>query len=97
MTNNEISDLFSKSSNRVLYSTEWKLLREKVIEHYGCKCMRCGKVPKTTSQVNVDHIKPRKYYPELTFDFENLQVLCGRCNQNKGNKNIIDYRMLNQF
>jgi 5-methylcytosine-specific restriction endonuclease McrA len=54
--------------------------------------MRCGSEPKDRRKVNVDHIKPRKYFPELALCFDNLQVLCSRCNKEKGNKTATDYR-----
>ena len=56
--------------------------------------MMCGRSPKTHRGVvaNVDHIKPRSKYPELSLVFDNLQVLCGACNKGKGNKYQTDYR-----
>ena len=56
------------------------------------RCMRCGVTPRKRSDVNVDHIKPRKTHPHLALDFDNLQVLCRWCNKRKGNKNDADYR-----
>ena len=35
---------------------------------------------------NIDHIKPRKFFPELALDILNLQLLCAKCNKRKGNK-----------
>ena len=54
--------------------------------------MCCGKVP--DHGINVDHIKPRKFFPELALDFDNLQILCGRCNKAKGNRHHTDYRLI---
>lgn len=54
--------------------------------------MCCGMTPDNKKNSNVDHIKPRLYYPELARDINNLQVLCGRCNKEKGNKHTTDYR-----
>jgi uncharacterized protein (TIGR02646 family) len=73
-------------------SKEWKELRRNVIKTYGRRCMKCGSTPKNPKMTHVDHIKPRKHYPELALVFENLQVLCCKCNKDKGNKNSIDYR-----
>ena len=42
--------------------------------------------------MNVDHIKPRKKYPELALDKSNLQVLCEECNHGKGNWDETDWR-----
>jgi 5-methylcytosine-specific restriction endonuclease McrA len=53
--------------------------------------MKCGCTPKDPTKTNVDHIKPRRRYPELALEFSNLQILCNRCNKQKGNK-VADYR-----
>lgn len=42
--------------------------------------------------LNVDHVKPRKFYPELALDLDNLQVLCALCNHGKGNSDATDWR-----
>lgn len=42
--------------------------------------------------MNVDHIKPRKLFPELALDPDNLQVLCHECNHGKGNWDMTDFR-----
>ena len=94
LSNNEIADLFAKSNNSFLCSTEWRELRQRVLTHYGCVCMKCGKEPENRRHIHVDHIKPRKFFPELSLDFDNLQVLCNRCNWRKGNKNQTDYRQI---
>jgi len=44
------------------------------------------------ARLNVDHIRPRRYYPELALELGNLQVLCAACNQGKGNKDATDWR-----
>lgn len=54
--------------------------------------MCCGAEPKDRRKINVDHIKPRKYFPELALVEDNLQVLCGTCNKRKGNRHQTDYR-----
>ncbi|MGL5077742.1 MAG: HNH endonuclease [Waterburya sp.] len=92
LSDNELAASFAKSNKSVLCSLEWKTLRNSVIDFYGCKCMKCKKVLEQRKFANVDHIKPRKYFPELTWEFSNLQVLCSKCNREKGNKNQNDYR-----
>lgn len=74
-------------------SKEWKEIRVRVLEKYECKCMMCGRSPKKHGIViHVDHIKPRSKYPELSLEFNNLQILCEDCNVGKSNKYDTDWR-----
>jgi 5-methylcytosine-specific restriction endonuclease McrA len=83
----------SKStSNDFLQTFEWRRLRMQALKKYGAKCMCCGATPQSGAIMNVDHIKPRKIFPELALDIDNLQVLCGECNHGKGNWDMTDWR-----
>lgn len=75
-----------------LQSFEWRRIRLKILQKYGRKCMCCGATPETGAVMNVDHIKPRKLFPELALDEDNLQVLCHDCNHGKGNWCQTDFR-----
>ncbi len=70
------------------HSKEWRELRADVLAHYGRRCMKCSS---TTRTLQVDHIQPRYYRPDLALVFENLQVLCILCNKEKGIQDT-DYR-----
>ena len=87
---NEVAELI-KTKPDFMKSEEWFVLKAKTIAQYGCVCMKCKKTIRSWMQINVDHIKPRKYYPHLQNDPQNLQILCGTCNKEKGNKEM-DYR-----
>lgn len=93
LSDNEMAARLRGSGDSFLASAEWKELRRLMVEKHGAKCMCCGFVPKHPWQINVDHVKPRRFYPELALDEGNLQVLCARCNKAKGNK-VTDYRTL---
>jgi len=67
---------------------KWQKLRKAVFRKYGKVCMKCG----STGEIHVDHIKPKSKYPELAYEFSNMQLLCRDCNYEKSNKNTIDYR-----
>ena len=55
--------------------------------------MCCGACPDDGRTVlHVDHIKPRHRHPELSLDIDNLQLLCGVCNQGKGAWDETDFR-----
>lgn len=92
MTDNEVASSIRRAGTDFLSSYEWRSLKAKVHAVYGYRCMCCGFDPKDRRKSNVDHIKPRRFFPELALDFDNLQVLCGRCNKAKGNNHMTDYR-----
>jgi len=79
-------------SKAFLTSFEWRSLRMQALKLYGAKCMCCGATPTTGAVMNVDHIKPRKFYPGLALDINNLQILCDECNHGKGNWDQTDWR-----
>lgn len=53
------------ASEEFLKTYEWRKLRQVVIEKYGNKCMCCGAIPANGTYLCVDHVLPRKKYPEL--------------------------------
>lgn len=80
------------SSNEFLSTYEWRKLRMQAFKKYGSKCMCCGATPATGAVINVDHIKPRRLFPSLALDINNLQILCHECNHGKGNWDQTDWR-----
>lgn len=77
-----------------LLTYEWRRLRMEVIVERGKRCECCGATPQPGNDVviNVDHIKPRRKFPELALAKSNLQILCGACNHGKGNWDETDWR-----
>lgn len=73
-------------------SKEWKVLRYKALKLHGGRCQCCGRGAKDGSVLHVDHIRPRKRYPELALRLDNLQVLCASCNTGKGAWDQTDWR-----
>jgi 5-methylcytosine-specific restriction endonuclease McrA len=72
-------------------SPEWRKLRRQVINRYGKVCMCCGKLTRG-KETHVDHIQPRSKRRDLELSFENLQILCRKCNDTKSDKHCTDYR-----
>lgn len=85
------------SSDAFLMSFEWRRLRMQALKKYGSKCMCCGATPESGAIMNVDHIKPRKLFPSLALDINNLQILCHECNHGKGNWDMTDWRKKEQL
>lgn len=81
-----------ETSNAFLQSYEWRKVRMVALKKYGAVCQCCGATPQTGAVMNVDHIKPRKLFPQLALDVDNLQVLCHECNHGKGNWDMTDWR-----
>lgn len=79
-------------SDGFLDTYAWRVVRMKVLIRDGRRCACCGATPATGAVMNVDHIKPRRLYPELALDENNLQVLCHECNHGKGNWDETDWR-----
>ena len=79
-------------SDAFLESFEWRRLRMQILKRDGAKCSCCGATPADGRVMNVDHIKPRRKYPEMALDPSNLQVLCSECNHGKGNWDETDWR-----
>ena len=75
-----------------LESFAWRKVRMLALKKYGARCLCCGATPATGAVMNVDHIKPRKLFPELALDLNNLQILCHECNHGKGNWDQTDWR-----
>jgi 5-methylcytosine-specific restriction endonuclease McrA len=80
-----------------LQSYEWRALRMLILKKRGARCECCGATPADgTTIINVDHIKPRRDFPELALEESNLQVLCDACNHGKGNWDQTDWRAESQ-
>jgi 5-methylcytosine-specific restriction endonuclease McrA len=81
-----------------LRSDQWTRLRYDAREHnrriHGRNCCAaCGQRGGANGRkLNVDHIYPRKHFPQLALILENLQVLCADCNKGKGNRYATDWR-----
>ena len=73
------------NSDAFLSSYEWRSLRMRVLVRCGAQCQCCGQSAKDGVVIHVDHIKPRRLFPQLALDESNLQVLCEVCNHGKGN------------
>lgn len=80
-----------EATDEFLSSYEWRKVRMLALRKYGPVCQCCGATP-PDAVMNVDHIKPRKLYPQLALDVDNLQILCHECNHGKGNWDMTDWR-----
>jgi hypothetical protein len=52
------------------------------LAQYNHRCPECYK-PINGSNANIDHKHPRRYYPWMAWDINNLWILCIECNEAK--------------
>lgn len=84
--------LVDPKTDAFLDSFQWRQVRMIALKKYSPRCMCCGATPADGATMNVDHIKPRKLFPNLALDINNLQILCNPCNHGKGNWDQTDWR-----
>jgi len=70
---------FARHSRPVLKTRRWQVLRLLILERDGWKCRCCG----DRRRLEVDHIRPVRSRPGLSFDAANLQTLCASCHTKK--------------
>lgn len=56
---------------------EYKNLKKEALSRDEYCCTLCG----STKKLEMDHIKPRYLYPELTLDINNVRILCNSCHK----------------
>ena len=84
-------DLEFVKTDEFLKTSEWAKVRMAALVKHGARCQCCGISAKQGAIICVDHIKPRKFFPQLALEENNLQVLCDTCNLGKGNVYIRDW------
>ena len=60
-------------------SKAWHRIRQKALMRDQHRCVNCGVSVRGKGQARVDHILPRRKYPELALHLPNLRVLCLPC------------------
>jgi hypothetical protein len=66
-----------------MFSKLWPRLRYQALQRDKGRCQLCGVTARDGARMHVDHIRPKKHFPELAIDINNLQVLCDKCNLSK--------------
>ncbi|MGJ8586376.1 MAG: HNH endonuclease [Marinosulfonomonas sp.] len=66
-------------SKRVTRTKRWQVLRAEILERDRYHCCSCG----CGGRLEVDHIKPVRTHPELSYEARNLQALCPSCHTRK--------------
>lgn len=70
---------YYRHSAAVTRSRRWKSLRLHALRRDGWQCVKCG----GRRRLEVDHVKPVRTHPELSFVLDNLQTLDAPCHSRK--------------
>jgi len=68
-----------RHSKAVTRTKRWQVLRMAILERDGFRCKDCG----LGGRLEIDHVKPVRTHPELSYDPDNLQALCPSCHTRK--------------
>jgi 5-methylcytosine-specific restriction endonuclease McrA len=68
-----------RHSAHVLRDRRWPALRQAALRRDDYRCRSCA----ARGRLEVDHVRPVRDAPELAFDLDNLQCLCGPCHARK--------------
>ena len=83
----------TRGTPEVFDASQWDRLRYDVLSKSEGRCALCGRSYREHGvTLEVDHIKPKSRFPELSLDIHNLQVLCKDCNRGKSNRDTRDWR-----
>ncbi len=78
----------NKTERQLFMSTfEYKLWRESVFKRDNYACQQCGK---RGGNLNADHIKPFRTFPNLRLKVENGRTLCADCHRRTNTWGIYD-------
>lgn len=69
----------SEYNSRILATIEYGNFRKRMFKRDMWTCQECGY---KGSKIQLDHIKPRCLFPELTFSEDNVRTLCIECHKN---------------
>ena len=75
---------YFRPSRIVQRDKRWPAIRLAAKRRDGWKCVRCGAV----GRLEVDHVKPVRTHPELSFELSNTQTLCPSCHTKKTRQEI---------
>lgn len=89
---NGVPAITQEQASEFYASHEWRVLRYRIIRAAKGQCQACGTRPSGSVYLNVDHIKPLRFFWSLRLDPKNLQCLCSLCNEGKGNWDSTDWR-----
>ena len=81
------------AEKKIFNSKRWKDFRLSILRRDGGYCQRCWIKFRyiQSTNIQVHHIKPRKYNKDLWFEPSNCIALCQTCNTQIGIKEELDF------
>lgn len=70
--------------------TEWKVIRDRILERDNFRCTYCGALGAPSVELEVDHVVPLSRGG--THEMSNLVTACGDCNLSKHGKALKDWK-----
>ena len=74
-----LKDTHKRYSKAVTHTRRWQVLRMAVLERDGWACVDCG----ARKRLEVDHVKPVRTHPELSYNPGNCATRCRVCHARK--------------
>lgn len=71
-------------------SKEGRAWKKQKLAECNYRCPECNKIINENNS-NIDHKHPRRHYPWLAWEVDNLWVICKVCNENKSDKKWTEY------
>ena len=75
-----------KAPDKLFNRYKKKDVDEALDRMYNGFCCYCEQRIGTVAYKHIEHRKPKRPFPQYTFDWHNLHLSCPRCNGSKGNK-----------
>jgi 5-methylcytosine-specific restriction protein A len=69
----------TKAVNPFYKSKAWMKARAQVLKRDHYRCVQCGANVRPKGAARIDHILPRKKFPDLSLHIPNLRTLCVPC------------------
>ena len=83
-----------KVPHGVCFPDYWTACKDDLYSNYkGICAYTCLHIHKMTSNPNVEHIKPKRLFPDLAYEWENYCLACSRINARMGER----LKIINHF
>lgn len=72
-------------------------IKDVLIRETSSKCAYCESEMLNVSFGEIEHIRPKSKYPHLVLDWDNLTLVCSKCNNEKRDKYFEDLPFVNPY